>query len=292
MSPNSTAKKVIAEVEGLTGCPVEVRQDASIKQMAVLEMARGPTRVHRIRIHPNFQDEADYLICFECGFILRKYAVPPDARMDFAVNPNGRREVQEMVFEHNARKGMPADVIRGLAEQLFQGLRFQLISIPSSMRVDTWVAETFPELADRQATMVKHQLQPAWSEYGLTLTRSSRETQSSSQGQHLRRQYRSPPSRPIRSDVASRHPSGSSSRRGRLPDEASAPPAKTWRPRRLCGRGIRRRGLIASQAGRRGFESLRPLLTHPTRPRSGESPLGALFLGSRPEALLGLKKGD
>ncbi len=161
MNANSPAQMVVAQVEALTGCPVEVRQDASIKQMAVLAMARGQMRMHLIRIHPRFQDQADYLTCLECGFILRKYAVPPDARMDFAANSKGRREIQEMVFEHYSNKRIPPDVLRGLSEKLFQGLMLQLISIPISMRVDVWVAVNFPELLDHQKTMVNHQLQDA-----------------------------------------------------------------------------------------------------------------------------------
>jgi hypothetical protein len=161
MNPNSSAQRVVAEVEALTGCPVEVRQDASIKKMAVLEMARGPLRVHLVRIHPSFRDHTDYLTCLECGYILRKHVVQADKRMDFAANPKGLRELQQLVFEYYANKRMPADVLRGLAEQLYQGLMTQLISIPSSMRVDAWVAETFPELLDHQKTMVRYQLQDA-----------------------------------------------------------------------------------------------------------------------------------
>ncbi len=161
MNPNNCAQRVVAEVEALTGCPVEVRQDASIKKMAMLEMARGPLRVHLIRIHPSFRDHADYLTCLECGYVLRKYAVPADQRLDFGANPKGLREVQQLVFEHYAKKQIPGDVLRGLAEQLYQGLMTQLVSIPSSMRVDAWVAETFPELLDHQKTMVKYQLQDA-----------------------------------------------------------------------------------------------------------------------------------
>ena len=74
MEPNERVQKVVAEVESLTGCPVQVTQDASIRKMAVLDVARGPVRLHRIRIHPNFRDESAYLTCFECGFILRKFA--------------------------------------------------------------------------------------------------------------------------------------------------------------------------------------------------------------------------
>jgi hypothetical protein len=152
---------VIGEVESLTGCPVQVSQDASIRKMAVLDMARGPVRLHRIRIHPNFRNDTAYLTCFECGFILRKFAVPPEQREDFAANPKGRREVERLVREHYANKGLPGDVLRELSGQLFDGLMSQLISIPLSMRVDSWVADSFPDLVAQQKEMATRQLQEA-----------------------------------------------------------------------------------------------------------------------------------
>ena len=82
MDSRDSVKQTIEEVEVLTGCPVQIVQDSSIKNMAVLDIARGSVRLHRIRIHPNFSEEADYLTCFQCGFILRKFAVPPEQRVD------------------------------------------------------------------------------------------------------------------------------------------------------------------------------------------------------------------
>ncbi len=77
MDLRSAVKQTVEKVEALTGCPVQVVQDSSVKNMAVLDIARGPTRLHRIRIHPNFAKEAEYLTCFKCGVILRKFGAPP-----------------------------------------------------------------------------------------------------------------------------------------------------------------------------------------------------------------------
>jgi hypothetical protein len=159
MDSRNCVKRTIDQVEVLTGCRVQIVQDSSIKNMAVLDIARGPMRLHRIRIHPNFGKEADYLTSFECAFILRKFAVPPEKRFDFAAK--GRRDVEKTVSGHYANKQIPADVIRGLADQLFNGLMFQLISIPVPMRVDAWVTDSFPDLVDQQKTMVTQQLQDA-----------------------------------------------------------------------------------------------------------------------------------
>ena len=144
MDSRDSVKQTIEEVEALTGCPVQIVQDSSIKNMAVLDIARGSVRLHRIRIHPNFGEEADYLTCFQCGFILRKFAVPPEQRVDLMPAPKGLRDVEKLVFDHYANKRIPAEVMRDFASQLFNGLMVQLVSIPVSMRVDSWVAESFP----------------------------------------------------------------------------------------------------------------------------------------------------
>ena len=144
MDSRNSVKRTIEEVEALTGCPVQIIQDSSIKTMAVLDIARGPVRLHRIRIHPSFSEEADYLTCFQCGFILRRFAVPPEQRVDLMPAPNGLREVNKLVIDHYANKRIPAEIMRDFASQIFNGLMVQLVSIPVSMRVDSWVAESFP----------------------------------------------------------------------------------------------------------------------------------------------------
>ena len=161
MDLQPAVRRTIEEVEALTGCQVQVSQDASIKNMAVLDIARGTARLHRIRIHPNFADEADYLTCFQCGLILRKFSVPAEKRLDLAPSPKGLREVNKLVIDHYAHKQLPAEVMRDFASQIFNGLMVQLVSIPVSMRVDSWVAESFPDLVGHQKKIVTRQIQDA-----------------------------------------------------------------------------------------------------------------------------------
>jgi hypothetical protein len=161
MDSQNSVKRTIGEVEALTGYPVQVTHDAFIKTMAVLDLARGPARLHRIRIHPSFAKEADYLTCFQCGFILRKFGVPPEKRLDLAPAQKGLRDVKRLVFDHYANKRVPAEVMRDFASQLFNGLVVQLVSIPISIRVDSWVGESFPELVDDQKKIVSKQIQDA-----------------------------------------------------------------------------------------------------------------------------------
>src|SRR5665213_3067729 len=103
-------RQTTEEVEALTGYPVQVVLDSSVKNMAVLDVARVTEHVHRIRIHPAFANEADYLTCYQCGFILRTFAVPSENRLAFAPDPKGLRAVKQLVFDHFANKQLPAEV--------------------------------------------------------------------------------------------------------------------------------------------------------------------------------------
>ena len=161
MDSQNSVERTIAEVEALTGCPVQVSQDASIKTMAVLDIARGPVRPHKIRIHPKFAEEVDYLTCFQCGLILRKFSIPAEKRFDLHPSPKGLRDVTKLVFDHYANKKLPAEFMRDFASQIFNGLMVQLVSIPVSMRVDSWIAESFPELVGHQKKIVARQIQDA-----------------------------------------------------------------------------------------------------------------------------------
>ncbi len=161
MELQSTVQKVIQEVEALTGCPVSVSQDATLRTMAVLDVARGPLHLHRIRIHPKFRNESAYLTCFECGFILRKFAVAQERRLDFAANLKGKQDVEKLVRDHHSGKQLPPEILRGLCDQLYNGLMAQMVSIPLSLRVDSWIAESYPELVDQQKVMIALQLQDA-----------------------------------------------------------------------------------------------------------------------------------
>jgi hypothetical protein len=76
MTLREVTRTVIARVEEVSGCPVVVSEDASLKTLAASRIARGENRIHAISFNPSVVREPDYLICYQCGFILRLFAVP------------------------------------------------------------------------------------------------------------------------------------------------------------------------------------------------------------------------
>jgi hypothetical protein len=70
MTLREVTRNVISFVESASGCPVVVSEDSSLKTLAASRIARGANRIHAISYNPSAVSEPDYLICYQCGFIL------------------------------------------------------------------------------------------------------------------------------------------------------------------------------------------------------------------------------
>lgn len=160
MSLRAATRDVIAQVETTTGRPVLVQADPSLSVLAIVKMARGAAPAHLVRYKPSGK-APDYLICFQCGFILRLFANPPSQRFDFASSRLGRARVMEVVsVQPQIRKlNLPAPSVRQYADQLFDGLMTQLRSVPIGLRVDAWLATDYGELRELQQAFAVRQLQ-------------------------------------------------------------------------------------------------------------------------------------
>ena len=161
MGLREVTRAIIGLVEQVSGHPVLVTQDPSLRTLASVRMARGGAPAHTIRYKPAAEG-IDYLIAYQCGFILRLFAVPPAERWDFAPSQRGREIVHQLLSgrEGPARKlKLPPEAVNRLCDQLFDGLMVQLRSIPVGLRVDTWIRREYPDLAALQRTAVLQQLQ-------------------------------------------------------------------------------------------------------------------------------------
>ena len=89
MTLREVTRTIIKLVEDVSGCPVIVREDASLKALTASRIARGTNKIHMISFKPSTVSEPDYLICFQCGFILRLFSIPATDRFDFAGTVGG-----------------------------------------------------------------------------------------------------------------------------------------------------------------------------------------------------------
>jgi hypothetical protein len=161
MTFRDVTRAVIKRVEDESGCPVVVSEDRGLKTLSASRIARGESVMHSIAFNPSAVSEPDYLICYQCGFILRLFAVPAALRVDLASTSEGRQVVYRLL---NAPDGpgkkmkLPPETVETLRDQLFDGLMTQLRSIPVGFRVDSWIMREYPELAPLQRDMVMRQI--------------------------------------------------------------------------------------------------------------------------------------
>ena len=97
MTLRQVTRAVISLVENVSGCPVVVSEDASLKTLAASRIARGANRIHTISYNPSVVTEPDYLICYQCGFILRLFGVAESDRVDLAGCAEGRQIVHRLL---------------------------------------------------------------------------------------------------------------------------------------------------------------------------------------------------
>ncbi|MBI3782938.1 MAG: hypothetical protein HY270_06010 [Deltaproteobacteria bacterium] len=125
-------------------------------------MARGNAPAHTITYNPAAGSAPDYLIAYQCGFILRLFANPLSERWDFAPAAHSREIVHGLLTgpDGPARKlQLAPPAVEKLRDQLFDGLMVQLRSIPVGLRIDAWILRDHQDLAPLQRTAVLRQLQ-------------------------------------------------------------------------------------------------------------------------------------
>jgi len=140
---------VLQRVQSTTGRPVEIVEDAEQQHLARMTRARDGATTHLLRTNPTMGDP-NYLIVYECGFVLRQFDVPTDNRVDFAPTGEGRREMERLVKRAGQTARLPEAAIPMLVDKFFTGLLVQLRSLPIGMRIDTWIRREFPDLLELQ----------------------------------------------------------------------------------------------------------------------------------------------
>ena len=127
-----------------------MEEDRSLPVISHIQIARGPVPMHKLRYRPTPDGTPDYLICFQCGFIIRLYENPPEQRYDFEGSPDAPARMASLL------KGNPA--ASQLKDMLLGGLMTQLRSMPIGMRIDDWLFHECPELRLQQVAGAKAQL--------------------------------------------------------------------------------------------------------------------------------------
>ena len=157
---NSAVVSATQAVEKASGIPVLVQADDSMAMIARVVVARDSAPAHLVLFNPKYGEATDYHVVFQCGFVLRIYQTPPELRFNLVATDSGRRDVARLVADHlrRAEVNLPEPASGELSRQLYDGLCVQLRSIPVGMRVDRWIRDTHPTLAEQQKTSALRQL--------------------------------------------------------------------------------------------------------------------------------------
>jgi hypothetical protein len=154
-----TTREFLVLVERETGYPVKLLEDPNLPTLAAVRMARGNTPAHFVHYRPTRDEGLDYMICYQCGFILRLFENPPEQRFSLAGTAEGEREVLDMLSESGgklAKFGLQPAQAQEMAAALFGGLMTHLLSIPVGMRIADWISANYPALhASQRAAVLK-----------------------------------------------------------------------------------------------------------------------------------------
>jgi len=158
MELRETTRAVLAQVEQITGFSVVVISEAEMAVLSTVSMASPARPSHLIRYHPTIAEQVDYFVTFQCGFILRHYDCAPEDRRQCGPTESGKYNVDKLLRNSPAKSLSSADLLR-FRDHLLKSLVTHLRSVPVGMRVDRWIAQEHPVLAEPQRTAIHHQLQ-------------------------------------------------------------------------------------------------------------------------------------
>jgi hypothetical protein len=160
MALGTSVEQVLQLVEEATGVPVYIEADSNLPRniLAQLTPAGGDMPFHRVAYQADRSSSPDYLIVYQCGFLLRHYAVPTKDRVEFAITDMAEQTVRQWVRNDPSTPGLAENTVGSLTSLLFKGILNQLRSIPVGLRVDSWILEDYPDLAPFQREAAMKQL--------------------------------------------------------------------------------------------------------------------------------------
>lgn len=151
-------EKIIARAEEVSGFPVQVESDPSIQTSSTVRYPRGSLKANLIRFDPQKAPKGpDYLVAYQCGYVIRTFECPSGGRYQFAVAEEGRKEAEKLLYGTKIGTQNPS-VVGKIKDQIIDGLMVQLRSVPIGMRIERWIRRDYSSLHDQQETEVRREL--------------------------------------------------------------------------------------------------------------------------------------
>jgi len=153
-------RRVIQQVEELSGKPVHLMEDRSLAVLTTVSTARRGAGAHVIRYQPS-NEPIDYRITYQVGYTLRLFQRPRDQRLDFiGDDEKASAEAAELVRSGMDLTPTERELLRPFSMAIARWVLLRLLSLPVGLRIDAWIRATFPEMRSQQdAGMAEEQQQ-------------------------------------------------------------------------------------------------------------------------------------
>lgn len=140
---------ILRRIEALSGRPVEFKPDSSMSIRATLRMARDGAAAHVLQYRPS-SEPLDYWVAYQAGYALRMFELPPGHRFDFVGTGEGVEQVATMLTAGQMVAAADLPVLTQFTERTLQWAMMNLRSYAIGMRIDQWIANSYPALKDMQ----------------------------------------------------------------------------------------------------------------------------------------------
>lgn len=151
-------KAILGLVEEKSGKSIQFMRDEKLPVLATLQMARNGAPFHVLRYRPS-NDPLDYFVAFQAGFVLRLFENKVASRFDFSPDANADKQVEVLLATGQALGVTDKKALPKFAEFVAHWALLNLRSLPIGMRIDQWIASTYPELRDQQLAGIAVQQQ-------------------------------------------------------------------------------------------------------------------------------------
>jgi hypothetical protein len=155
-------REIIKLVEKVSGIPVDVHQNEKLDGFATVTMSRKCGLPHHLIQYKTLNNEApDYLICFQCGYILRLFQAPKENRLDIYGTTQGKEEITNLLHKSGgiaSKFRLNKNQTMEVATQMQNGLIRHLRSIPVGLRISQWLRDEYPLLQEYERTHVEREI--------------------------------------------------------------------------------------------------------------------------------------
>lgn len=156
-------QRLIEETEAVTGRPLDIRPDASIRGRGrAIYVVSDPDPVrHHVLYDPAESTFLDHLVAHEIGHIRRFHAAKPEQRVIPVLTGERRgKALRQLLPEIGelVRRGIPEGAIAEVYSVWLSGTIAQLSDTPSDIRIERWIWQDWPGLRPEQEASLRHQL--------------------------------------------------------------------------------------------------------------------------------------